>query len=156
MPHIHYYIDRTVEVFVVYDDKVLLRRHDKYFKWLSVGGHVELNEDFNQAAIREVKEEVGLDVELFYEGKIPLTNGRGYKELVPPQFTNIHRINETHRHETFVYFASSTTNRLVLSEEEKSEECRWFTREDLIDYKRDDLDETIRNYALSALDKLSS
>ena len=61
MPHIHNKIDFTVEVFIVYDNKVLLRKHDKYGMWLSVGGHIELDEDSNQAALREVKEEVGLE-----------------------------------------------------------------------------------------------
>jgi len=55
MPHIHDKIDFTVEVFVVHQKAVLLRRHDKYKIWLSVGGHIELDEDPNQAAIREVK-----------------------------------------------------------------------------------------------------
>jgi len=35
--------------------KVQLRKHDKYNIWLSVGGHIEPDEDPNQAAIREVK-----------------------------------------------------------------------------------------------------
>ena len=45
MPHIHDKIDFTVEVFVVYKNKVLLRKHDKYKLWLSVGGHIELEDD---------------------------------------------------------------------------------------------------------------
>jgi len=64
MPHIHKLIDFTVEVFIVHKHKVLLRRHDKYKKWLSIGGHIELHEDPVEAAIREVKEEVGLEVEV--------------------------------------------------------------------------------------------
>ena len=56
MAHIHEKIDFTVEVFVVYQDKVLLRKHDKYGMWLSVGGHIELDEDPNETALREVKE----------------------------------------------------------------------------------------------------
>ena len=59
MAHIHEKIYFTVEVFVVYGNKVLLRKHDKYGIWLSVGGHIELDEDPNQAALREVREEVG-------------------------------------------------------------------------------------------------
>ncbi len=62
MPHIHDKIDFTVEVFIVYKDTVLLRKHNKYRYWLSVSGHIELNEDPNHAALREVKEEVGLDI----------------------------------------------------------------------------------------------
>ena len=83
MPHIHEKVDFTVEVFIVHNGKVLLRKHDKYKIWLSVGGHIELDEDPNQAAIREVKEEVGLDVKLF--GTAPSFGAQGieYRELIP-------------------------------------------------------------------------
>ena len=60
MPHIHKKIDFTVEVFVVYKDKVLLRMHDKHHIWLSVGGHIELGEDPVEAAKREVKRKLSL------------------------------------------------------------------------------------------------
>jgi len=45
MAHIHEKIDFTASVFVVHKNKVLLRMHDKYKMWLSVGGHIELDED---------------------------------------------------------------------------------------------------------------
>ncbi len=67
MAHINYKVDLCSEVFIVYNQKVLLRKHDKLGVWLSVGGHVEINEDPTEAAVREVKEEVGLDVELYIE-----------------------------------------------------------------------------------------
>ena len=63
MPHIHKRIDFAVDVLIVHKNKVLLRKHDKYKIWLAVGGHIELDEDPNQAAIREVKEEVNLEIE---------------------------------------------------------------------------------------------
>ena len=63
MPHVHEKIDFTSEVFIDYKNKVLLRKHEKYGIWHSVGGHVELDEDPNQAALREVKEEVNLEIE---------------------------------------------------------------------------------------------
>ena len=47
MPHIHEKIDFTVEIFIIYNNKILFRKHDKYGVWLSVGGHVELYEDPN-------------------------------------------------------------------------------------------------------------
>ena len=40
LPHIHEKIDFTVEVFIVYKNKVLLRMHDKVKKWLGPGGHI--------------------------------------------------------------------------------------------------------------------
>ena len=89
MSHIHEKIDFTVEVFLVYKDKVLLRLHEKYKIWLSVGGHIELDEEPNQAAIREVKEEVGLDIQLFDDLQPFKDESNDYKELIPPKFMNI-------------------------------------------------------------------
>jgi len=37
MPHIHEKIDFCAEAYIVYNNKVLLRIHDKLDKWLSVG-----------------------------------------------------------------------------------------------------------------------
>jgi len=62
MPHIHDKIDFTVEVFIVHKNKVLLRMHDKFHIWCSIGGHIELDEDPIEAAYRKVKEGVGPDV----------------------------------------------------------------------------------------------
>ena len=70
MPHIHEKMDFTVETFIVHKNKVLLRKHDKLKIWMSVGGHVELDEDPVEAALREVKEEVGLDITLYQKKTI--------------------------------------------------------------------------------------
>ena len=154
MPHIHEKIDFTAEVFIVYRNKVLLRKHDKYKKWLSVGGHIELNEDPNEAAIREVKEETGLDIVLddnlqeFREKDETI-------ELIPPYFLNRHRISDTHEHITLVYFAKSNLDKIYENiEREKSEECRWFTKEKLLADK--EIDSNVKFYALKALEKLSN
>ena len=155
MPHINEKIDFTIEVFVVYNNKVLLRKHDKYKKWLSVGGHIELDENPNQAAIREVKEEIGLDVELF-KGDTPLFDLEiGYTELISPMFLNIHRINPTHEHVELVYFATSNTDEIQESKIEKSEECKWFTKEELDDPSYG-INEKIIFYAKKALEKLKT
>ncbi|MFH0949458.1 MAG: NUDIX domain-containing protein [Candidatus Aenigmatarchaeota archaeon] len=153
MTHIHDKIDFTVEVFVVYDNKVLLRKHDKYGIWLGVGGHIELDEDSNQAALREVKEEVGLDVKLYPDDSYSLAKRDGYQELIPPQFMNRHRINDSHEHVTLVYFARAKTDKLTLPETEKCDGCRWFTRKEL-DNPQYQLNDDIKMYARSALEKL--
>ena len=111
MAHLHEKVDFTVEVFIVFEDKVLLRRHDKYDKWLGVGGHVELDEEPNQAAIREVKEEVGLEVELIDRSRRLQIEDSGYSELIPPRYMNIHDINEVHKHLSLVYFAKSKSEK---------------------------------------------
>lgn len=154
MPHIHKLIDFTVEVFIVHKDKVLLRKHDKYKMWLSVGGHIELNEDPNQAAIREVKEEIGLDVSLDNRLKPKKTMKNSGTELIPPYFINRHRIQKDHEHVTLVYFAKSKSTKIMENiEEEKSEECKWFSKKEIEENK--EILPNIKFYALEALEKLS-
>jgi len=152
MPHIHDEIDFTVEVFIVHKNKVLLRIHDKHKIWLSVGGHIELDEDPIQAAIREVKEEVGLDIKIDDRLK-GLREEDETVELIPPYFLNKNKITDTHSHITFVYFATSVTDQINETiEREKSEECRWFSRKDI--ETSTDILPNIKFYALEALVKL--
>lgn len=154
MSHIHDKIDFTVEVFIVYRNKVLLRKHDKYKKWLSVGGHIELNEDPIEATIREVKEEVGLDIELDNTLQSSFNKDEA-KDLIPPYFLNRNRINKTHEHITFVYFAKALTDKIMQEiEGEKSEECRWFTKGEL--EESGEIMPSIKLYSLKALEKLST
>lgn len=152
MPHIHEKIDFTVEVFIVHKNKVLLRVHDKFKKWLSVGGHIELAEDPIEAAIREVKEEVGLDIELVGNEKI-FHDFDHSRELVPPVALNRHYSDKRgHEHVTLVYFARAKSTRIKAQlEDDKSEECRWCTKQDI---ETMDLWPNVRAYALEALRRL--
>jgi ADP-ribose pyrophosphatase YjhB (NUDIX family) len=153
MPHIHTdpgQVDHTVEVMVVYQDKVLLRMHDKYKIWLSVGGHIELNEDPNQAAIREVKEEVGLDITLFTPKNVLDFAEDNYQELIPPVFLNRHRVSPTHEHVTHTYFATATSDAVV--PEKPEDEWRWFSKTDLD--AQADIKDSVRHYAVTALETL--
>jgi 8-oxo-dGTP pyrophosphatase MutT (NUDIX family) len=150
MPHIHEKVDFTAEVFVVYKDRVLLRKHDKYGVWISVGGHVELSEDPNQAAIREVKEEVGLDITLV-DTRTTKTLSKDYKELIPPAFLNRHRINDTHEHVTMTYFAVADSDKVTNSSAEVAEDLKWLSASELDDPEYA-LPEHVRHYARTALE----
>ena len=151
MPHIHEKIDFTVEVFIVHKNKVLLRLHDKYNIWLSVGGHIELDEEPNQAAIREVKEEMGLDIKLFDDLKIYSENNDEHIELIPPKFLNIHKINNLHQHIGLVYFAKSNSDKVI--PEKSSDKWKWLTKDELGNM---DLKPNIRFYAETALKQLGN
>jgi 8-oxo-dGTP pyrophosphatase MutT (NUDIX family) len=154
MPHIHDKMDFTSEVFIIYKNKVLLRKHDKIKIWLSVGGHIEHDEDPSEAAIREVKEEVGLDVELFQEEDHSFLNSEDSRQVIKPLFVSRHRITPTHEHVTFIFFAKANTDKLKLSDSEISEDIRWFSKEDLDTEKS--LRKDIKFYALKALEKLAN
>lgn len=152
MPHIRKKIDFTVEVFIVHKNKVLLRVHDKYKKWMSVGGHIELGEDPIEAAHREVKEEVGLDIELIGNPEIFESIDHS-RELIPPVALNRHPTAKPgHEHVTLVYFARAKSDKTkVTYADDKSEECRWCTKEEV---KKMDLWPNVRAYALAALERL--
>ncbi|MDO8518366.1 MAG: NUDIX domain-containing protein [bacterium] len=157
MSHIHEKIDFTVGVFVVYKNKVLLIFHPIYKIWLAVGGHVELNEDPTEAALREVKEETGLDVSL-WDGNKPFAHNepiyhgdppRRYVELVPPIGMNRHEISSTHEHVDFTYFATSHSDQVIL--ESPEDEYKWFSKDEL---KSLDVHPDVKFYAELAIEKL--
>lgn len=150
MAHMHVKMDFTSEVFVVHKNKVLLRRHDKYNIWLSVGGHIEIGEDPIEAALREVEEEVGLDIEIWGGRKEFFVDEATFRNLIPPAALNRHTAGEGHEHVTFVYFATAQTNALVLEHEE--DECRWVSQEELMSM---DLLPNVREYAEGALKALA-
>ncbi len=149
MPHIHEKIDFTVEVFVVYKDKVLLRLHDKHGIWLSVGGHIELDENPNQAALREVKEEVGLDIKLVDKLRQFERKEEGYEELIPPYFLNIHNVSPAHQHVTLTYFGISETDQVV--PEKETDKWTWASK---IDLETLDLSPSVKFYANKALEEV--
>lgn len=162
MAHIHNesgQIDFVADVFVVYQDKVLIRLHDKYKIWIAPGGHIELDEAPEDAAIREVEEEIGLKIKLWDGLKLnQATNGiglnSGYRELIPPVHMNMHYIGPDHRHISMVYFATAETDTIVQPENHENTQCRWMSREEL--EVAEDIAPTIKTYALKALECLGA
>ena len=64
--HSQAYPEPTVGALIVSKDgRILLTKSHKWFdKYTLPGGHIEVGETMKEAVIREVKEEVGLDVEV--------------------------------------------------------------------------------------------
>ena len=155
MPHLHEKIDFTASAYVVHKNTVLLRKHDKFNVWLHVGGHIELDEDPNQAVIRETKEEVGLDVSLVGHTRT-FDDAKDEIELIAPRFLNRHSAGAGHEHIDLVYFATSKTNVVSPADNhEKSSEIKWFTKEELLDQKLE-IWERVRDYALTALKEVGN
>jgi 8-oxo-dGTP pyrophosphatase MutT (NUDIX family) len=126
--HIHEKIDFTVAIFVVHAGKVLVIHHRNLNKWLPLGGHIELDEDPETAALREAKEESGLEVELL--GERPPTTEPGTRALIAPRFLDIHRISATHEHIGMMYWARPKHGTLTLSASEHHD-IRWCSAGDL-------------------------
>ncbi len=152
MAHIHEKIDFTVAIFVVQDRKVLVIHHRKLGRWLPLGGHVELDEDPEIAALREAKEESGLEVELV--GERPPTTEPGTRALIAPRFLDIHRITDTHEHIGMIYFARPVGGALGLAEEEHLG-IRWCTSEEL-DTLQPPMSNAVKWYCRQALAEVPS
>lgn len=151
MPHIHEKIDFTVAIFVVHDERVLLIHHRQLDKWLPLGGHIELDEDPEAAALREAREESGLEVELL--GERPPTTSPGTRALIAPRFLDIHRINDTHEHIGMIYWARVKGGDLALAAAEHHD-IRWCSLEEL-DQLKPSISTAIHWYCKKALEEIS-
>ena len=100
----------TVAVFVVHQDAVLLHWHRKLRRWLPPGGHVEPDELPDEAAIRETREEAGLQVELLEGAHLPgVTDvpalADGPRRLAQPLGIQLEDIPPDHQHVDLIYLA---------------------------------------------------
>ena len=153
MAHIHDKIDNTVAAFIVHKRSVLLIDHKKLKMWLPIGGHIELDEDPEQALYREIEEEAGIkreDLEIL--GQRPHIVSDGTKFLIAPTYLDIHRISETHEHIGNIYFLKSLTDQITLAEGEHNE-IIWVAEDKLQDptYK---LTPAVLFYATDAIKRL--
>lgn len=150
MAHIHEKIDFTVAIFVVHEAKVLVVLHRKLGKWLPLGGHIELDEDPEVAALREAKEESGLEVELV--GERPPTTGPGTRALIAPRFLDIHRISATHEHIGMIYWARPKSGSVSLATEEHHD-IRWCSSEEL-DRLEPAMSDAVKWYCRKAIEEV--
>ena len=83
--------------------------------WVPMGGHIELDEDPEQALFREIKEETGLEVEIL--SNKPDFEQNDTKFVYAPMFIDVHNANPPHKHSSLVYFAKAKNDKYVLSDE---------------------------------------
>ncbi|GGG73629.1 NUDIX domain-containing protein [Corynebacterium pelargi] len=101
-------------VAVVREGQVLLVRRKDNGKWTLPGGTLEMNESLPRCAVREVKEETSLDVEI--------TDILG--TYTDPGIRIAYSDGEVRREFTIVYLATTTSSEVCIDSE--SSEYRWF------------------------------
>lgn len=149
MAHIHELIDWTAGAYIVHNNKVLIRRHEKYHIWIHVGGHVELDEDPVVCVKRECKEEVGLDVCVYGEEDAYEYQDRLSGRTLPtPAHMNIHWVNEHHQHIDLLYYCYSESDQVT--PENKDDKWVWLTKEEVVSHP--EMEPHIKSYALGALE----
>lgn len=118
----------TATVYILEGDKFLLIFHKKLRKWLPPGGHLDPNELPSEAALREAKEETGLEVELIPQENLwidPRPNGRSVERPYMCLLEKIPAFGDQppHEHIDFIYVGRPAGGTLICSEDLKSGEC---------------------------------
>ena len=116
----------TVAVFVVSEGKVLLHYHRKLGMWLPPGGHIEKDELPDEAAVREVREETGLEVELVGERRQDVADP---VQLHRPAGVQLENIGPGHQHIDLIYFAKPA-NSTGIRAEFGEDRVGWYGTED--------------------------
>ncbi len=116
----------TVAVFVVHDGSVLLHLHRKLGMWLPPGGHIERDELPDEAAVREVLEETGIEVELVGERREDIEDP---VQLHRPAGVQLEHIGPGHQHIDLIYLARPTGSIQIRDEFEK-DKVGWYAPED--------------------------
>lgn len=110
--------------------KTLLLWHKKLQTWLPPGGHIEVNETPEEAACREIREEVGpVEPRFILNGSSPKKIDKHAEYLLNPHFLLSELIEPGHYHLDMIFYA------LIPEMEYQSPEgalLQWFDQ-DLLD-----------------------
>ncbi len=143
-------VDRTysASAYIVFEKKVLLVFNKKLNLWLCPGGHLLPNEFPHIGVKREVREETGLEIQLF-----PVdceTDIDGATLLPQPNHLIRYKMWPGHEVINFTYFAKPASTELHPSEKEIAQ-AKWLSKEEL-DFM--DIPTNTRIYAKKAIEEV--
>lgn len=123
-------LELVVAASVVRDARVLLVWHKRHQEWLPPGGHIKENETPDDAVVREVREETGLEIE-FTNQRNALSIEGAKRKLPIPFFADVHNVGD-HDHCCFYYLVKpkNLEQRVRLNLNEVEDYC-WFADSEL-------------------------
>ena len=127
----------TASVWIVTNSrpkKILLLHHKKLGKWLQPGGHIESHENPVDAAIREVLEETGIDINFLREG-IEIVDEEG-AFLPNPIFVMEQKIpkhaNTAEHYHLDINYLVTVDEQELISNNNETHSIGWFTKGDAL------------------------
>jgi ADP-ribose pyrophosphatase YjhB (NUDIX family) len=117
----------TASVFVLKDEKVLMLKQTKSKYWLLPGGHIDDGELPHEAAIREVKEETNLDIEIL---QVP-DNCAKTEIATPLPVPFAMRLLPCRDKKDIDSLFTAKVIGGELKIDKESEEAKWFTKEEI-------------------------
>jgi 8-oxo-dGTP pyrophosphatase MutT (NUDIX family) len=116
--------------YVVFENKTLLLLHKKLGLWLPPGGHIDEGELPEEAVLREVAEETGLDVEIVSPKRAPDPAAPGVRYLYLPNHVQLEDIPNHPQHIDLIYFCKAASDVARISPREHKA-MRWYSIADL-------------------------
>ncbi len=107
--------------------KILLVHHKKFDKWVQPGGHIDDDETFEEAALREAFEETGVKVKLLGE-RFPRED-----DFIRPLGIQRNRNERGELHIDVIYAAVPVNGIELNHQESETHNAKWFSREELDD-----------------------
>ena len=142
--------DLVVVGCIVHDKRILLLKHRKLGKWLPPGGHIEKDETPDETVVREIREEVGLDVEVINRQDLDI-HDKQVIQLALPFHVEVHSVGD-HLHCCFCYLCKLKTQELKLNRNE-ADDVAWFSKGELNQPK---INQDIKAVALRAMELFES
>ncbi|GCF14665.1 NUDIX hydrolase [Haloarcula mannanilytica] len=118
-------------VYVVSDGAVALHEHSKLDMWLPAGGHIDRDELPHEAALRETREELGLDVDLIAPQQD--IESETVRSIPQPQHFLLEDINVDaegevgHQHIDFIFYGHADSRDITPGPgEQPADDWEWF------------------------------
>lgn len=113
--------------------KVLLVHHKKLDKWIQPGGHQETYENYYEAAIREVREETGVDIRQYMP--VPKRMDEFSEMLPKPDYILEERIpaygDQPEHYHLDITFIVRLPEFLPMHEQSGAHDISWFTADEV-------------------------
>ncbi len=142
---------------IVQGNKTYLIKHKKLEVWMNPGGHVEENETPEEAAIREAKEETGIEVEIIgLNGENKIKTDIAY-ELNKPfsiMYEFVDYKTGMHEHYDMVYLTKPKDQSKITLNKEETLDAGWFSEKELKNIKMYENTKLILEKVFSNINKI--